>query len=212
MSAPLLSIDTAYEPDLVLFARGRTDLYREIGAQFAVTQLGQTAADRSRVLRTLARADASPSPYGAVVVSSHGEPSVVLDDDSPDNILLSNTFEKADLATWARNAQEGRVLYFCCCFTAKGPLFDTLLDLGAKAVIGFTGEPSWSSTEGQRIWRDFDLEIVKTILFGQNAAAIGRVRDHFLDRIARSTQASAGNYRADLEKMTLTLGTMVIRG
>ena len=212
MSAPVLSVDTAYEPDLVLFARGHSELYREIGAQFSITQLGQTAADRARVLRTLARGDASGWPYRAILVSSHGEASRVLDDDSPDGILLSNELEEADLTRWARGPSGGRVLYFCCCYTAKGPLFDRLLQLGAKLVIGFTGQPAWSSTEGQRIWRDCDLEIVRSILHEQEAPAIVRVREHFLDRIDRALASAAHNYRTDLEKMKTTLETMVIRG
>ncbi len=211
MSAPVLSIDTAYEPDLVLFARGRSDLYREVGAQFTITVLGQTAADRSRVLRTLARGDASASPYRAIVVSSHGEASRVLDDDSPDGVLLSNELPEADLTRWARSPAGGRVLYFCCCYTAKGPLFDRLLALGAKAVIGFTAQPCWCCTEGQRIWRDLDLEIVRSILHGQEGSAIERVREHFLDRIDRALASAANSYRTDLEKMKATLETMVIR-
>ncbi|MEZ4302696.1 MAG: hypothetical protein R3B70_47665 [Polyangiaceae bacterium] len=212
MIAPILSVDTAYEPDLVLFARGRTDLYREVGAQFAVTQLGQTAADRSRVLRTLARGDASATPYRAVVVSSHGEPSRVLDDDSPDGVLLSNDMPEADLARWAKGPNMPRSLYFCCCYTAQGPLFDRLRKLGAQTVIGFVGQPAWSSTEGQRLWRDLDLEIVRSILHDQRAPAIARVRDHFVDRIDRSLASASAAYKADLVKTKTTLETMLIQG
>jgi hypothetical protein len=212
MNAPVLSVDTAYEPDLLLFARGRADLYREIGAQFTITTLGQTAADRARVLRTLARGDASVTPYRAIVVSSHGEASRVLDDDSPDGVLLSTDLDEADLARWARSPAGGRTLYFCCCYTARGELFDRLAQLGAKAVIGFTGQPCWSCTEGQRIWRDLDLEIVRCILHGQEAAAITRVREHFLDRVERAMDSAANNYCSDLEQMKATLETMVIRG
>lgn len=212
MSAPVLSVDTAYEPDLLLFARGRADMYRELGGQFAVTVLGQTAAERARVLRALVRADASDEPYRAIVVSSHGEPSRVLDDDSPDGVLLSDQMDEADVGRWAKGPAGGRMLYFCCCFTAKGPLFDMLVRLGAAGVVGFTAEPSWSSTEGQRIWRDLDLEIVRSILNMQGATAITRIREHYLDRIA-SVAASAGDrYRIDLDRMKGTLETMIIRG
>lgn len=212
MSDPVLSVDTAYEPDLLLFARGRSDMYREIGGQFTITTLGQTAADRGRVLRTLARGDASNGPYRAIVVSSHGEPSRILDDDSPDGVLLAGDHDPAELARWARGPNDGRILYFCCCYTAKGPLVDRLVQLGAKLVVGFTDQPAWSSTEGQRIWRDIDLEIVRSILHGQTAPAIVRVRDHFLDRAERALLHAAGNYRLDLEKTRMTLETMVIRG
>lgn len=211
MSAPVLSIDTAYEPDLMLFARGRADLYREVGGQFAVTTLGQTAAERARVLRTLVRADAD-EPIRAIVVSSHGEPSRVLDDDSPDGVLLSSDMPEADIARWAKGPAGGRLLYFCCCFTAKGPLFDRLMALGAQGVIGFTEEPAWSSTEGQRIWRDLDLEIVRSILNGQGLGAIARIRDHFLDRIAAARPSAGERYATDLDRMKSTLCTMVIRG
>ena len=212
MSAPVLSIDTAYEPDLVLFARGRADLYRELGGQFAITTLGQTAAESARVLRTLARGDAGDEPYRAIVVSSHGEPSRVLDDDSPDGVLLSDAMPAGDLALWAKGRSEGRILYFCCCFTAKGPLFDRLVESGARAVVGFTAEPAWSSTEGQRIWRDLDLEIVRSILNGQGPAAIARIREHFLDRVASARPSANDHYGVDLDKMKTTLETMVIRG
>ncbi len=211
-SAPVLSIDTAYEPDLVLFARGRADLYREMGGQFALTVLGQTAAERGRVLRTLVRADASGESHRAIVVSSHGEPSRVLDDDSPDGVLLSSEMDPGDLARWATSPAGGRFLYFCCCFTAKGPLFDRLMELGALAVVGFTGEPAWSSTEGQRIWRDVDLEIVRSIVNGQGPGAIARIRDHYLDRVACAEAGANDHFRADLGKMKVTLETMVIRG
>lgn len=211
MSAPVLSIDTAYEPDLMLFARGRADLYREVGGQFAVTTLGQTAAERARVLRTLVRADAD-EPIRAIVVSSHGEPSRVLDDDSPDGVLLSDQMDDVDIGRWAKGPAGGRLLYFCCCFTARGPLFDKLLKLGAAGVIGFTEEPAWSSTEGQRIWRDLDLEIVRTILNGQGHGAIERVRAHYLDRVACARASAGDRYAADLDRMKSTLETMVIRG
>lgn len=212
MIGPVLSVDTAYDPNLVLFARGRTDMYRELGAQFPITTLGQTAAERTRVLRTLQRADAAGASYRAIVVSSHGEPSRVLDDDSPDGVLLSSDLDDADLARWARGPDGGRFLYFCCCFTGKGPLFDRLVGLGAKGVAGFTGEPSWTSTEGQRIWRDFDLELVRSILNGQGAAAIARARDHFVDRIEHCRGSAGQHYRADLDRMKATLETMIIRG
>jgi hypothetical protein len=209
---PVLSVDTAYDPHLVLFARGRADMFKELGAQFLITTLGQTAAERTRVLRALQRADDSGAPYRAVVVSSHGEPSRVLDDDSPDGVLLAADFPEAELARWAKGPEGGRLLYFCCCFTAKGPLFDRLLGLGAKGVAGFTGEPSWTSTEGQRIWRDFDLELVRSILNGQGTGAIARARDHFVDRIEHCRGSAGPDYRADLDRMKATLETMIIRG
>jgi len=212
MSAKVLSIDTAYEPDLLLFARGRADMYRELGGQFAVTVLGQTAAERARVLRAIVRADGSEEPYRAIVVSSHGEPSRVLDDDSPDGVLLADSMDEADVARWAKGPEGGRLLYFCCCFTARGPLFDMLEKLGAKGIVGFEGEPSWSSTEGQRIWRDLDLEIVRSILNGQGTAAIQRIREHYLDRIACASAVAGEQYKADLDKMKGTLETMIIRG
>ncbi len=212
MVAPVLSVDTAYDPDLVLFARGRTDLYRDIGAEFAVTTLGQTAAERGRVLRALRRSDVTNTPYRAVFVSSHGEPSQVLDDDSEDGILLSADFAEDELKTWAKGPTAGRILYFCSCFTAQGPLFDKLHQLGAKGLIGFAGEPAWSSTEGQRIWRDLDLEIVRTLLNGQPALSVARIRDHFLDRIFHSRQTAGERFAADLDKMKQTLTTMVIVG
>lgn len=212
MSAPVLSVDTAYEPDLLLFARGRADLYRELGGQFAVTVLGQTAAERARVLRALVRADAGDEPYRAIVVSSHGEPSRVLDDDSSDGVLLSDQMDDADIGRWAKGPAGGRLLYFCCCFTAKGPLFDKLMALGAAGVTGFTEEPAWSCTEGQRIWRDLDLEIVRTILNGQGTRAIERVRAHFLDRITCARSSAGDRYGADLDRMKSTLETMIIRG
>lgn len=212
MSAPVLSVDTAYEPDLLLFARGRADMYRELGGQFPVTVLGQTAAERGRVLRTLVRGDASPEPYRAIVVSSHGEPSRVLDDDSLEGVLLSDAMDDADIGRWAKGPAGGRMIYFCCCFTAKGPLFEKLIKLGAAGVVGFTEEPAWSCTEGQRIWRDFDLEIVRSILNGQGTGAIQRIREHYLDRIGCARTCAGEQYKVDLDKMKSTLETMIIRG
>lgn len=202
---PVLSVDTSYDSPSAWFEQGRSELYEQLGGQFHILQLKTMTAERSRVLRKLAQAEEDGVPYRAVVVSSHGEPSRVLDDDSPDGELLSVNCPDAELALWAR----GRVLYFCCCRSAEAPLVNRLLGRGARLVVGFTGEPLWTTDEGRRIWRDIDLEIVKCILNQQGAPAIVRVRDHFIDR-ASSVSASE-DYRRDLDNMKRTLETMCIQ-
>jgi hypothetical protein len=203
--SPILSVDTSYDPPSAWFGAGRDELYRQLGGQFNILQLGAMTAERSRVLRKIAQAERAGLPYRAILVSSHGEPSRVLDDDSPDGELLSANSSDAELTLWAR----GRALYFCCCRSAQGPLVDRLLERGARLVVGFTGEPSWTTDQGRRIWRDLDLEIVKCVLNQQGAIAIERVRGHFLDR-ASSVSASE-DYRRDLDNMQHTLETMCIQ-
>ena len=201
---PVLSIDTSYDPASQWFANGRTDLYKEIGAQFDVDHVIGIRAERNRVLGIIRRAEEERRPFRAIVVSSHGEPSRVRDDDSPDGILLAADHPPAELTLWAK----GRVLYFCCCDTARGPLFEALKAHGALATIGFTGKPHMQSDGGRRLWRDFDKDIIRCILHEQSVDAVRAVRGHFLDRIRSSVPNALEPYRSDLSQMSEVLSTM----
>jgi hypothetical protein len=109
---PVLSVDTSYDSSSAWFEMGRTDLYRQLGGQFKILQLGTMGAERTRVLRKLAQAEQAGAPYRAVLVSSHGDVSRVLDDDSPDGELLSHEHADADLTLWASGRSSVRVNAF----------------------------------------------------------------------------------------------------
>jgi hypothetical protein len=204
-TSPVLAIDTSYDPVSQWFATGRGDVYEELGGQLVIARMGRVTAERTRVLRALQRADDEQKPFRAVVVSSHGGPSQVFDDDSPDGILLDDKVPTEELRCWGR----GRVLYFCSCETGRGPLLEKLMECGAVAVIGYTERPSWTSDEGRRLWRDLDIAIVKSILYRQPPAAVReRVVPHYLERIEATLPFAGGEYTHDMIAMTNTLRTI----
>ncbi|WP_437753417.1 hypothetical protein [Sorangium sp. So ce1389] len=206
---PVLSIDTSFDPDSAWFATGRTQLYGRMGEQFSIVPFGRASAERRRILRQIARAEGAGNPFRAIVVSSHGRTSCVVDDESPDGILLSHESPAPEIELWAR----GRVLYFCCGETASGPLFDRLLDAGARAVIGFTGRLCATTVEGKFFWRQLDQELVTCALHDQLAPGFERARQQFLERVAtRIAGLPDGTAREDLARMRDLLVTMVIRG
>lgn len=205
---PVLSVDTAYDPDSAWFASGRALLYNRVGTQFNIVTFDRFSAERRRVLRYIERAEAAGNPFRAIVVSSHGKPSRVLDDDSPDGILISAESPDTELDLWAR----GRTLYFCCCETGNGPLFDKLLERGAVTVVGFTGRPSALTGDGKFFWREFDQDLVACALHDQRASGFERARQQFLERIAgKISGLSDGPIRDDLRNMMDVLATMIIR-
>lgn len=206
---PVLSIDTSFDPDSAWFAAGRTQLYGRMGEMFSIVPFGRASAERRRILRQIARAEGSGNPFRAIVVSSHGKTSCVVDDESPDGILLSHESPAQELELWAR----GRVLYFCCGETASGPLFDRLVDAGARAVIGFTGRLCAATVEGKFFWRQLDQELVTCALHDQQAPGFERARQQFLERVAtRIAGLPDGSARDDLARLMDLLVTMEIRG
>jgi hypothetical protein len=206
---PVLSIDTSFDPDSAWFAAGRTQLYGRMGEQFSIVPFGRASAERRRILRQIARADGTGNPFRAIVVSSLGRTSCVVDDESPDGIMLSHEIPAQEIELWAR----GRLLYFCCGETANGPLFDKLLDAGARAVIGFTGRLGAATVDGKFFWRQLDHELVTCALHDQLVPGFERARQQFLERTAtRLATLPDGAAREDLSRMTDLLVTMVIRG
>ncbi|WP_437671980.1 hypothetical protein [Sorangium sp. So ce131] len=206
---PVLSVDTSFDTDSAWFAAGRVMLYSRLGEQFSIVTFGRASAERRRILRQIARAESAGNPFRAIVVSSHGRPSCVVDDDSPDGILLSHESPDQELELWAR----GRVLYFCCCETASGPLFDKLLDAGAKTVVGFTGRPCAATSDGKFFWRQLDQELVSCAVHDQRAPGFERAREQVMERVAnRLAGVPGGAVRDDLARMMDLLASMVIRG
>ncbi|KYF89396.1 hypothetical protein BE17_51895 [Sorangium cellulosum] len=180
-----------------------------MGEQFSIVPFGRASAERRRILRQIARAEGAGNPFRAIVVSSHGRTSCVVDDESPDGILLSHESPAPEIELWAR----GRVLYFCCGETASGPLFDRLLDAGARAVVGFTGRLCATTVEGKFFWRQLDQELVTCALHDQLAPGFERARQQFLERVAtRIAGLPDGTAREDLARMQDLLASMVIRG
>ncbi|WP_437776778.1 hypothetical protein [Sorangium sp. So ce1097] len=206
---PVLSIDTSFDPDSAWFAAGRTQLYGRMGEMFSIVPFGRASVERRRILRQIARAEGAGNPFRAIVVSSHGKTSCVVDDESPDGILVSHESPAQELELWAR----GRVLYFCCGETASGPLFDRLVDAGARAVIGFTGRLCATTVEGKFFWRQLDQELVTCALHDQTAPGFERARQQFLERVAtRLAGLPDGSAREDLARTMDLLVSMVIRG
>ncbi|WP_437940508.1 hypothetical protein [Sorangium sp. So ce341] len=207
-SQQVVAIDTSYDADSAWFASGRALLYARLQGQFNIVPFGQTAAERRRILRYLSRTEDAGQTIRAIVVSSHGKPSRVIDDDSPDKTLLSAESPEGELALWAR----GRVLYFCCCEAGIGPLFDKLLDAGARTVVGFTGKPTAATTDGKFLWREFDQELVSCALHGQRASGFERAREQYMDRLERRMAGlPEGPIRQDFIAMFDVLAAMVIR-
>ncbi|WP_437731670.1 hypothetical protein [Sorangium sp. So ce1335] len=206
---PVLSIDTSFDPDSAWFAAGRTQLYGRMGEYFSIVPFGRASAERRRILRQIARAESGGNPFRAIVVSSHGKTSCVVDDESPDGILISHDSPAQEIELWAR----GRVLYFCCGETASGPLFDRLVDAGARTAVGFTGRICAATVEGKFFWRQLDQELVTCALHDQQAAGFERARQQFLERVAtRLAGLPEGSAREDLSRLMDMLQSMVIRG
>ncbi|MGK4002500.1 hypothetical protein WMF31_07750 [Sorangium sp. So ce1036] len=206
---PVLSIDTSFDIDSAWFASGRTTLYSRMGDQFSIVPFGRASAERRRILRQIGRAEGAGNPFRAVVVSSHGRPSSVIDDDSPDGILVSHECPDQEIELWAR----GRILYFCCPETASGPLFERLLGAGARTVVGFTGRPCPATGDGKFFWRQLDQELVTCALHDQLAPGFERARQQFLERVGtRLATLPPGAVRDDLARMMDLLHSMVIRG
>ncbi|WP_437981072.1 hypothetical protein [Sorangium sp. So ce117] len=207
---PVLSIDTSFDPDSAWFAAGRTQLYGRMGEQFSIVPFGRASAERRRILRQIARAESTGNPFRAIVVSSHGKTSCVVDDESPDGILLSHESPAQEIELWARN----RVLYFCCGETANGPLFDRLLEAGARAVVGFTGRLGATTVDGKFFWRLLDHELVTCALHDQQVPGFERARQQFLERVTLrlTSLPDDGAVRDELSRMRDLLVSMVIRG
>jgi hypothetical protein len=205
---PILSVDTAYDVPSQWFAHARSKVYEDLAGHYSILQLVAANASRQRMLDRLSFAESNGKPFRALLVSSHGTPGSVSDDhDSPGGVL----FSVQDSPETLRLLGRGRFVYLCCCETAKGPLGDRFLDEGCMAFIGYTGTPSWTSDEGRKIWRDFDIEIVKSIVYGQGAGALVLIRDHFLDRINVTLPYAIPTFAKDLKNMADVLTTMVVR-
>ncbi|KYF61066.1 hypothetical protein BE15_34855 [Sorangium cellulosum] len=180
-----------------------------MGEQFSIVPFGRASAERRRILRQIARAEGAGNPFRAIVVSSHGRTSCVVDDESPDGILISHESPAQEIELWAR----GRVLYFCSGETASGPLFDRLLEAGARAVVGFTGRLCATTVDGKFYWRQLDQELVTCALHDQQAPGFERARQQFLERVAtRVAGLPDGTTREELSRLMDLLVSMVIRG
>ncbi|MDC3956773.1 hypothetical protein [Polyangium jinanense] len=200
----VLSIDSAYDEDTVEIQRMRDSLYAGLGGR--VVRFGRTLTERSTVLAALRAAAEEGRPYAAILVTSHGEPSRVLDTNSPKGLLLADDFPADELRLWAEN----RALHFMCCDTGAGPLFSRLAGLGARLVVGFEGKPRWHSPEGRQRWREFDAETVRAVVETPDPKVVGEIRTRWLGRVEQWLVTAPPGYAQDLRDMRQTLGTMVI--
>src|SRR5262249_32420942 len=151
---PILSLDASNDESSTWFALVRSDFYGKRAGKPPIDRLGGGVVDRSHLKNAVRTATRRGRPYFAIVVSSHGSPGIV--HDAHDNVLFSERDSLAELGAIFKD----RIAYLCCCMSMRGALADRLLEAGACAAIGYTGEPSWGSDPGRRIWADFDLEIL----------------------------------------------------
>ncbi|MRG95836.1 hypothetical protein [Polyangium spumosum] len=200
----VLSIDSAYDEDTVEIQRMRDSLYAGLGGH--VVRLGRTLTERGTVLEVLRNADAEGRPFSTILVTSHGEPSRVLDTNSPDGLLLAADFPEDELRVWA----QGRAIHFMCCDTGAGPLLTRLSGLGARLVVGFEGKPRWHSAEGRQRWREFDAESVGVVIDAPSPEAVSELRARWLGLLEAWLPTAAPGYAEDLREMRQTLRTMVI--
>ena len=200
-----LSVDTNYDASLSWFREARRDLYKDLVGSHNIDPLSTISANKGQMFKRLFKAEENGKPYSAVVISSHGQPGVVLDNDSPDEILFSVDDDNELL-----RAFNNKTIYLCCCKSALDGLPEKLVTLGANLVIGFTESPKWETTDGARMWKKFDLEMVECAIFGQGPAAFERERDQFLDRIYCKLQTPSASIRADFNSMQSVLSTMII--
>jgi hypothetical protein len=200
----VLSIDSAYDEDTVEIQRMRDSLYAGLGSR--VVRFGRTLTERGTILAALRDADAEERPFATILVTSHGEPSRVLDTNSPKGWLLAEDFPEEELRVWAAN----RSLFFMCCDTGAGPLFSRLAGLGARLVVGFEGAPRWHSPEGRQRWSEFDAEVVRAVVDTPEPKVIDEIRASWLGHIEGWLMTAPPGYSQDLRDMRQTLGTMVI--
>ncbi|MDC0741349.1 hypothetical protein [Polyangium mundeleinium] len=200
----VLSIDSAYDEDTVEVQRMRDALYAGLGGR--VVRFGRTLTERSTVLAALRVAAEEGRPYAAILVTSHGEPSRVLDTNSPKGLLLADDFPEDELRLWAEN----RALHFMCCDTGAGPLLSRLAGLGARLVVGFEGKPRWHSPEGRQRWRAFDAETVRAVIDTPDPKVVDEIRVRWLGLVEQWLVTAPPGYAQDLRDMRQTLGTMVI--
>ncbi|MHC4548530.1 MAG: hypothetical protein ACYTEZ_07110 [Planctomycetota bacterium] len=201
----ILSVDTANDEASAWFARGRGPVYDELNETHTIVRLTGASATRETMLEALAHGDPF---YWALLVSSHGRPGAVLDEDAPDGILFSAADDDETLRTLAAN----RAVYLCCCESAKGSLPNRLRAAGARLVIGYRGSPAWSCDEGRRVWREFDLKLVRSIVRRQGAPGLRTVRKHYLEEVRSWMPYADGALATDLANMAEVLRSMVIRG
>ena len=204
----VLSVDTAYDDESIWFANSRNKMYEMLTGGINIVVLNFSDANRDNMHRILKHSDTTPHPCHSVVISSHGAPGKVLDNaDSPGGVLFSEDDPEEELSILADN----RSIYMCCCESAQGALPDILIRLNAKAVIGFTLKPSWDFTETAMLWRDFDIDIVKRLVFRQGTDACFRIRDDYISMIDSQSQYLDEFLRDDMQRMMTVIETMIIK-
>lgn len=202
---PVLSVDTSSDDSSAWFAMVRAEVYRPFAGVIGIDRLGGGVVDRAHLMSAVRSAAARGRPYSAITFAAHGSPGVV--HDAHGGVLFSENDALADLATLFKD----RLVYLCCCRSMSGQLPDKLLEAGACAAIGFTGEPSWEGDAGRRIWADFDGEISRCILERKGFEAITATQAAFLERIEQTFPNADETFQGDLAAMQEVLRTMVIR-
>lgn len=172
----ILSVDTAMDSECAFFAQARNQYYQSINDGPDIRILGYAHANKLNLHNELQNAEGCHT----VTISSHGLPSQILDNyDSPNGILVSINDPINELEALARS----RTIYLLCCETATDEFSDKLIQLGARGVIGFKLKPQWSHSVVQGLWRDFDLSILRLLIYRQSIDKIRALRDTYIDMI-----------------------------
>ncbi len=182
-------------------------MYASLQGSIKIVTLSFADANRANMFKMLNRANQSSRHCHAVVVSSHGKPGVVLDDsDSPDEILFSNNDTSDELALIGNN----RSVYICACETGDSNLPELLVQNGCNIAIAYRLRPSWKNAETAMMWRDFDRDIVKALIYRQGADAVRITRDHYIKMIDDNIGYYDDYYAKDFKRMKETLQTICI--
>ena len=205
----VLSVDTAYDESSAAFANSRKELYASLQGSTRVVSLSFADANRANLFRMLNRANSSEVHCHALVVSSHGTPGTVLDDsDSPEGILFSQSDSDEELALIGKN----RSVYICACESGSGDLVSRLVDNGSRLVVAYRDKPSWNSAETAMMWRDFDKDIVKCLIYRQGMDGVLMHRDQCIRVIDDNFEYYDDYGKEDLLAMKSVLQTMEVVG
>ena len=172
----ILSVDTAMDSECAFFAQARSQYYQSINDGPDIRVLGYAHANKLNLYSELQNAEGCHT----VTISSHGVPSKILDNyDSLNGVLVSIDDPINELEALARN----RVIYMLCCETATDEFSARLVQLGASGVIGFKLKPQWSHSVVQGLWRDFDLSILRLLIYRQSMDKVRDLRDTYINMI-----------------------------
>lgn len=193
----VLSIDTAYDRFLRLFANNRRRFYQSLDPEvFEIEQPPELLANRDNLLSlcTLLEDEDNPASnpyYQFLAVCSHGTEGVIKCRDAGlETVLFSQDDTEKEIRVIARS----RRIYLFACRTANSDLPEMLVDYGALCVVGFSKSPRWGGAQGNQFWRDIDRRFLEC--FGREPirAAFQTAKDELLARIDVELEGASMQY------------------